>query len=142
MSDPSTPERSTPRGVGRARRRPDDARRGRRRPRPRRRSVAAGRASGGSRVALVIVLLLVAVLGGAALFGAGFTLGGQQARTPGTPDDREALFAPFWDAFDAITGRFVGQIDQKTLVEGAIKGMFEALGDPFCGYMSSDEYKA
>ena len=93
-------------------------------------------------MAVVIVLLLVAVIGGAALFGAGYTLGGQQARTPGTPDDREALFAPFWDAFDAITGRFVGQTDEKTLVEGAIKGMFDAIGDPFSGYLSSDEYKA
>ncbi|HVQ23425.1 MAG TPA: hypothetical protein VMT36_09135, partial [Candidatus Saccharimonadia bacterium] len=105
-------------------------------------SVAAGRASGGGRVALVIVLLLVAVIGGAALFGAGYMLGGQQARTPGTPEDREALFAPFWDAFDAITGRFVGQADQKTLVEGAIKGMFDAIGDPFSGYLTSDQYKA
>jgi carboxyl-terminal processing protease len=105
-------------------------------------AVAADRASAGGRVAVVIVLLLVAVVGGAALFGAGYTLGGQQARTPGTPDDREALFAPFWDAFDAITGRFVGRTNEKTLVEGAIKGMFDAIGDPFSGYLSSDEYKA
>ena len=105
-------------------------------------SVAARQASNGGRVALVIVLLLVAVIGGAALFGAGVMLGGQGARTPGTPDDREALFAPFWDAFDAITGRFVGRTDEKMLVEGAIKGMFEAIGDPFSGYLTSDEYKA
>jgi carboxyl-terminal processing protease len=105
-------------------------------------SASPGRASAGGRVALVSVLVLVAIIGGAALFGAGFMLGGQQARTPGTPDDRETLFAPFWDAFDAITGRFVGRTDEKTLVEGAIKGMFEAIGDPFSGYLTSDEYKA
>ena len=97
---------------------------------------------GGSRAAVVAALLLVAVLGGATLFGAGFLLGGQVAGTPGTPADREALFEPFWDAFDAITGRFVGKTDQKVLVEGAIRGMFEAIGDPFSGYLSSDEYKA
>jgi carboxyl-terminal processing protease len=96
----------------------------------------------GGRLALVIVLALVAVLGGAALFGAGFLLGDQRARTAGTPDDREALFAPFWDAFEAITGTFVGDADEKTLVEGAIKGMFEAIGDPFSGYLTSDEYRS
>jgi carboxyl-terminal processing protease len=97
---------------------------------------------GGRRAAAVLSLLLVAVLGGATLFAAGFLLGGQVAGTPGTPAGREALFAPFWDAFDAITGRFVGETDQKVLVEGAIRGMFEAIGDPFSGYLSSDEYKA
>ena len=59
----------------------------------------------------------------------------------GTPDDREALFAPFWDAFEAITGTFVGETDEKTLVEGAIKGMFEAIGDPFSSYLTSEEYR-
>lgn len=103
---------------------------------------AGERRSSGGRLAVVVALALVAVLGGAALFGAGFLLGGQQARTPGTPDDREVLFAPFWDAFDAITGRFVGETDQKRLVEGAIKGMFEAIGDPFSSYLTSEEYKS
>jgi len=90
----------------------------------------------------IAALILVAVLGGTILFGAGFLLGGQVARTPGTPSDREAIFAPFWDAFDAITGRFVGQTDPKALVEGAIRGMFEAIGDPYSAYLSSDEYRA
>ena len=103
---------------------------------------ASDRRASGGRLAVVVALALVAVLGGAALFGAGFLLGGQQARTPGTPDDREALFAPFWDAFDAITGRFVGEADDKTLVEGAIKGMFEAIGDPFSSYLTSEEYRS
>jgi carboxyl-terminal processing protease len=103
---------------------------------------AAARQATGERLAVLVVLALVAVLGGAALFGAGFLLGDQRARTAGTPGDREALFAPFWDAFDAITGRFVGEADDKVLVEGAIKGMFEAIGDPFSRYLTSDEYKS
>jgi carboxyl-terminal processing protease len=94
------------------------------------------------RLTTIVALALVGVLGGAALFGAGFLLGDQRARTAGTPDDREALFGPFWDAYDAITGRFVGETDGRALVEGAIKGMFEAIGDPFSGYLTSDEYKS
>jgi len=101
-----------------------------------------GRSATARRVAVIAALAMVAVIGGGALFGAGFLLGERQARTPGTPGDREALFAPFWDAFDAITGRFVGEIDQRALVEGAIRGMFEAIGDPFSGYLTSDEYRS
>ena len=84
---------------------------------------------------------LVVVLGGSALFGAGFLLGHQAARAPGTSVDRQQLFEPFWDAFDAIAGQYVGGVDQKKLVEGAIKGMFEAIGDPFSQYLTSEEYR-
>ena len=52
------------------------------------------------------------------------------------------MFAPFWEAYDAITAEFVGETDGKALVEGAIKGMFEALGDPIPRYMTSDEYRS
>ena len=33
-------------------------------------------------------------------------------------------------------------VDRKSLVEGAIKGMIGALGDPYSQYMTSDEFKA
>jgi carboxyl-terminal processing protease len=98
--------------------------------------------AGAGRLASFVALTLVAVLGGAVLFGAGFLLGDRQARTPGTPDGRAARFEPFWDAYEAIVGRFVGQADEKALVEGAIKGMFEAIGDPFSGYLTSEEYRS
>jgi len=88
-----------------------------------------------------VALALVAVLGGSALFGAGFLLGRQEARTPGTPADRQQLFEPFWDAYDAIAGQYVGGADSKKLVEGAIKGMFDAIGDPFSQYLDSEAYR-
>lgn len=88
-----------------------------------------------------VALALVAVLGGSALFGAGFLLGRQEARTPGTSADRQQLFEPFWDAYDAITGQYVGGADGKKLVEGAIKGMFDAIGDPFSQYLDSEAYR-
>jgi carboxyl-terminal processing protease len=93
-------------------------------------------------MATVTALVLVAVFAGAALFGAGFLLGDRQGRRSGTPADREALFGPFWDAYEAIVGRYVGPTDGKAIVEGAIKGMFEAIGDPFSGYMTSEEYRS
>ena len=46
---------------------------------------------------------------------------------------------PFWDTWDSINRSYVGQVDQKKLVEGAIDGMIKALGDPFSAYMSPDD---
>ena len=86
--------------------------------------------------ALYLALALVIVIGGSGLLGAGFLLGRLSALTPGTPTDRQALFEPFWDAFDSISGQYPGGVDEKALVEGAIKGMFDALGDPFSQYLS------
>jgi len=83
-----------------------------------------------------LALAAVALLAGAALFLSGFTLGARTATTPGTPAAEQALFGPFWDTWDSINRSYVGQVDQKKLVEGAIDGMIKALGDPFSAYMS------
>ena len=80
---------------------------------------------------LQLALAVVALLAGAALFLSGYTLGARTATTPGTPAADQALFAPFWDTWDSITRSYVGPVDQKTIVEGAINGMIKALGDPY-----------
>jgi carboxyl-terminal processing protease len=94
-----------------------------------------------SRTSMVVALFLVAVLAGSALFAAGFTLGLQQSLTPGTGDSEQELFAPFWEAYRKVTTEYVGAYEPKELVEGAIQGMFGALGDPYSSYMTSDEYR-
>ena len=94
-----------------------------------------------SRTSIVVALFLVAVLAGSALFAAGFTLGLQQSLTPGTGESEQELFAPFWEAYRKVTSEYVGPYDPKDLVEGAIQGMFGALGDPYSSYMTSDEYR-
>ena len=92
-------------------------------------------------IAVALALVLVAVLAGSALFLSGYALGARVATTPGTPADREALFAPFWDAYDAITRQFVGTVDEKKLVEGAIGGMVSSLGDRWSQYLTSEQYR-
>jgi carboxyl-terminal processing protease len=90
----------------------------------------------------IVAASLVAVLAGGVLFLSGWTLGRQTALTPGTPADEAALFQPFWDTYRAVTERYAGsEVDRKSLVEGAIKGMIGALGDPFSFYMTSAEFK-
>lgn len=94
-----------------------------------------------ARAPLSIALFAVAVLCGAALFVSGFTLGAQQSITPGTSADNQRLFEPFWDAWNKVTTQYVGEVDQQALLEGAISGIFDALGDPYSSYMTSEEYR-
>lgn len=59
-----------------------------------------------------------------------------------TTIDRETLFKPFWQAWDLIHENYVDQpVDDQLLMQGAIRGMLEALGDPYSGYLTSDEYQ-
>ena len=90
---------------------------------------------------VAVVGAIVAVLAGSALFVSGFTLGREQAASAGTPSRLEDQFAPFWEAYNKIKAEYVGDVDDKRLVEEAIRGLFAAVGDPYSGYMSSEEYK-
>jgi len=90
---------------------------------------------------LQLALATVAVLGGAALFLSGFSLGARTATTPGTPAADAQLFAPFWDVYESITKSYVGDVDREKLVQGAIDGMIGALDDPYSSYMSPEELK-
>ena len=85
-------------------------------------------------------LFLVAVLAGSALFASGFTLGIQQSLAPGTSADEQQVFDPFWEAYRKIRAQYVGGYDPALLVQGAIKGMFGALNDPYSSYMTQQEY--
>jgi carboxyl-terminal processing protease len=95
-----------------------------------------------SRWPVYLAAFLAVVLGGAGLFVSGFTLGRLESATPGTAESRQELFRPFWDAYNDITINYVGELDQRRLVEGAIKGVFQALDDPFSSYMTEEEYRA
>jgi len=91
---------------------------------------------------LVVAIAIIAVLAGSALFVSGYSMGRQTATTPGTPVGQQDAFQPFWDAYYAIRDRYAGgDVETKALVEGAIKGMFGALEDPYSSYLTSQEYR-
>lgn len=59
-----------------------------------------------------------------------------------TPQDRDELFQPFWQAWDLVNELFVDQpIDQVALMRGAIKGMLDALGDQHSSYLDPEMLK-
>lgn len=91
---------------------------------------------------LAVAVALVAVLGGSALFVSGYSMGHQSALEPGTPAGQEELFRPLWDTWQTITQRYAGgDVDREAVVQGAIRGMIEALGDPYSSYLTSTEYR-
>jgi carboxyl-terminal processing protease len=61
--------------------------------------------------------------------------------SPDTPESRSTLFRPFWQAWDIVHDEFVDQpVDDSLMMQGAIRGMLEALGDEHSGYMDQNEY--
>lgn len=85
---------------------------------------------------------LVAVMAGAALFMSGFMLGNRDRTQPGTPAGDDQLFEPFWNTYDTIINRYAGgDVDKAKVIQGAIKGMIEALGDPYSSYLSPDDFQ-
>src|SRR5262245_58292386 len=61
---------------------------------------------------------------------------------PGTPTSRADAFQPFWDTYQAIEDRYAGgDINEQAIIRGAIRGMVEALDDPYSAYLTPEEYQ-
>lgn len=84
----------------------------------------------------IVGALLVAV-SVVAIFVAGLTLGGM---TIGRDAQEQSAFEAFLEAYRRINDDFVGEAEPEALVEGAIRGMFETLDDPYSAYMGPEEY--
>jgi carboxyl-terminal processing protease len=52
------------------------------------------------------------------------------------------LFEPFWESWDIVHQQYVDQpVDDVELMQGAIRGMLDALGDEHTSYMDPEEYR-
>ncbi|HZJ25266.1 MAG TPA: S41 family peptidase [Anaerolineales bacterium] len=59
-----------------------------------------------------------------------------------TPAELQTLFAPFWEAWNIVHEQYVDQpVDDVALMQGAIRGMMDALGDKQTFYMEPIEYE-
>lgn len=92
--------------------------------------------------ALAASMVLVTVMGGGALFMSGYSIGRDASRAGGGTVNEADAWQPFWDVYDAVTGRFpLGPVDRKTLIEGAIRGLVESVDDPYSSYLSPEDYQ-
>ena len=91
-------------------------------------------------------ILLVGVV-----FVAGFAAGSQtgsitaQGLNTAPPAEAAELFAPFWETYNLIQSQYVdpndNAITDEQLVDGAIGGLIDSLGDQFSGYMPPEIYQ-
>ena len=59
-----------------------------------------------------------------------------------TPAELQTLFAPFWEAWNIVHEQYVDQpVDDVLLMQGAIRGMMDALGDKQTFYMEPLDYQ-
>jgi carboxyl-terminal processing protease len=79
------------------------------------------------------------------VFISGFVLGNQhlisvaQNDTSPPPGARED-FEPFWQVYNLIESNYIEDVPSSQLVDGAIKGMMDSLGDQFSAYMDPSVY--
>ncbi len=57
----------------------------------------------------------------------------------GAPADLEEDFAVFWDTWRIVENDFFGETDKQAMIQGAIKGMVGALGDPYTQYVDPQQ---
>jgi len=95
---------------------------------------------------LIGCIVVVLILGGTAF---GFLAGKlsnnlttslpTQAASPTSTTDE--LAKPFWEAWKIVHDEyFIQPVDDEKMMQGAIKGMMDSLGDPHTAYMTPAEY--
>src|SRR5688500_16087692 len=90
-----------------------------------------------------VAMVLVTVMGGGALFMSGYTVGRDQGSPAGgaAVSERDA-WKPFWNVYENITERYpLEPVDRQTLIQGAIRGLVESVGDPYSSYLSPDDFR-
>jgi carboxyl-terminal processing protease len=59
----------------------------------------------------------------------------------GANSSTETLFAPFWETWTLVHQQYIDQpVDDTKLMQGAIRGMLDSLGDKHTGYMTPEEF--
>ncbi|MDD1713570.1 MAG: S41 family peptidase [Methanoregulaceae archaeon] len=109
-----------------------------------------------SRVVQISIIVAVMLVFTICAFGGGYAIGQitsfngnlfanlRNSETPVTtgvnPEEEQSLFAPFWEAWDIAHEEYLEQpLDDNALMEGAIRGMLEAIGDPYTSYLDPAE---
>ena len=104
--------------------------------------VEAQRAERGHGWPFAVSMVLVAILGGGALFMSGYSVGRDEGRAPGSSVSEGDAWKPFWNVYDAVTTRYpLGPVERSTLIEGAIRGLVESVGDPYSTYLSPEDFQ-
>lgn len=83
------------------------------------------------------ILMAIIFMGG---FAVGNLMTTSEAQGRVAINDTDQAFEPFWEAYNIIQTRYIDPVPVETLVEGAIDGMMESLGDENSVYHNPEEY--
>ncbi len=91
---------------------------------------------------VLLILLIIVVLA----FGAGLAVSAEFLPSPSQvvySEETTGKLGLLGEIWNALTQKYVdkGALDADTLGEGAIRGMLEALGDPYTAYIDAEHYK-
>lgn len=94
---------------------------------------------------VIIVLLIATLIWSTAA--PGFAQSQVQENKPDTlqvelPADEAGLFELFQQIKDTILLLYPNPVDVETLYQGAMKGLLEALGDPYCEFLDEEQFEA
>jgi carboxyl-terminal processing protease len=65
-----------------------------------------------------------------------------QTDQPADQQSLDELFKPFWEAWNIVHDQYVDQpVDDTKMMQGAISGMMDSLGDPHSSYMDPTQYQ-
>ena len=85
----------------------------------------------------LIMMIIVLILGTSGITIFALTVGEKKVVEVRTPNHEE--FQKLFNAYDEIGKSYYEEVDQDKLVNGALKGMVNALGDPYSDYMGTEE---
>jgi carboxyl-terminal processing protease len=85
-------------------------------------------------------LLILVVFATGFVLGSQYSIGLAQSTNDSVSAEDEAAFEAFWQVYRLIKFEYIDQIERAKLVDGAISGMVDALGDQFSGYMDAEIY--
>ncbi|NCN05513.1 MAG: S41 family peptidase [Spirochaetales bacterium] len=88
----------------------------------------------GNILTFVFVLVLLVFMGSSQVLA--------QVLRPTATTEEDRFIETFRQVFRFIQGNFVDEVDSQTLLDGALKGLFESLGDPYSAYLTATDMRA
>ncbi len=85
---------------------------------------------------IMILFLLVFLTAGITAFALSF---GDEKVVEKIQVQERKEFTKLYETYETIKSGYIEKVDQEKLVEGAINGMVEAIGDPYSDYMTAEE---
>ena len=85
---------------------------------------------------IMLMFFTILITAGLTIFA--LTFGDKKVVEVKVPIEREE-FTKLYEAFDLLKNNYYQDIDDEKVVDGAINGMFDALGDPYSDFMVKEE---